>query len=113
SAVLAGHDHDYERLLIQGFPYFVIGTGGANLRTFARVVEGSQRRVEGNYGAVLVTARTDSLSFQFYTRAGELKDSYTMTRSMTPSGDGVRTPRPTGTRAPRQPVRPKSGAPAR
>jgi tartrate-resistant acid phosphatase type 5 len=28
TAVLAGHDHDYERLTVGGLPYFVNGLGG-------------------------------------------------------------------------------------
>src|SRR5438552_391607 len=34
SAVFSGHDHDYERLVENGIPYFVDGTGGAGLDNF-------------------------------------------------------------------------------
>ena len=30
-AVISGHDHDYERLSINGIPYFVDGLGGSSL----------------------------------------------------------------------------------
>jgi tartrate-resistant acid phosphatase type 5 len=97
SAVLAGHDHNYERLLIQGFPYFVVGTGGKSLRAFGPAVAGSQVRYQADYGAMLVTASAESLSFQFYTRTGVLKDSYTMTRSISRNRNRARTPRLTRT----------------
>src|SRR5205814_10469991 len=34
TAVISGHDHDYERFNINGIPYFVDGTGGAGLTGF-------------------------------------------------------------------------------
>jgi tartrate-resistant acid phosphatase type 5 len=110
SAVLTGHDHDYERMLIEGFPYFVVGAGGASLREFKTAVAGSEMRYQADYGAMLVTARADSLSFQFYTRAGVLKDSYTMPGSISRNGNRARTPGLTRSSTPRKPVRARSGA---
>ena len=41
TAVLAGHDHDYERLIIDGLPYFVNGLGGGGIYQFTTPVPGS------------------------------------------------------------------------
>ena len=63
SVVFGGHDHDYERLLINGFPYFVDGLGGASITSFGTTAPGSQKRYNADYGAMLVTADTSSISF--------------------------------------------------
>jgi len=92
SAVLSGHDHDYERLLINGFPYFVNGLGGESLYSFGQPIAGSQVRFTGDYGAMRVEAAADHLTFQFVTRANAVIDTYTITGA----GQTV-TPAPTGT----------------
>jgi tartrate-resistant acid phosphatase type 5 len=78
SAVLTGHDHLYERVLVDGFPYFVMGLGGKSIYSFHSVVAGSQVRFNGDYGAMLVTASTEGITFQTYTRTGTLIDTYTL-----------------------------------
>jgi hypothetical protein len=78
TAVLAGHEHLYERLTIDSLVYFVNGSGGRSLYTFAKPIEGSQVRYCEDYGAQLVTATKDSIMFQFYTRNDSLVDSYTL-----------------------------------
>jgi len=77
TAVLQGHDHDYERLKVGGIPYFVNGIGGASLRPFGAVLAESQLRFYGDFGAMLVTAGATSMTFKEYTRYGVLVDSYT------------------------------------
>jgi tartrate-resistant acid phosphatase type 5 len=79
-AVLAGHDHTYERLLIDDIPYFVNGVGGGAIYYFVDVLEGSQKRFNADYGAMLVTAEAQKIQFEFYTRNGELIDNYTLNR---------------------------------
>jgi hypothetical protein len=78
SAVLSGHDHTYERLLINGIPYFVNGLGGGAIYYFVDVLEGSQARYNDDYGAMLITADDQQISFEFYSRNGELIDTYQM-----------------------------------
>ena len=78
TAVLAGHEHLYERLTIDSLAYFVNGSGGRSLYTFAKPINGSQVRYCEDYGAQLVTATEDSIMFQFYTRKDSLVDSYTL-----------------------------------
>lgn len=76
TAVLSGHDHDYERLIIDGIPYFVNGLGGGEIYYFKDPVPGSQVRYDADYGAMLVTADLQQITFEFYTRWGELIDRY-------------------------------------
>ncbi len=79
TAALCGHDHDYERLIIDGFPYFVNGLGGGEIYDFDAPLDGSQVRYNGDYGAMLVTANASQIDFQFITRTGVMIDDYTMT----------------------------------
>ncbi|HEX2964321.1 MAG TPA: metallophosphoesterase [Syntrophorhabdaceae bacterium] len=95
TAVLAGHDHDYERLLINNFPYFVNGLGGRSLRRFRSTLEpGSMAQYRDDYGAMLVEASSDRITFYFYsiTGGGTLIDSYTIEGT---GGAPIDTPVPT------------------
>jgi tartrate-resistant acid phosphatase type 5 len=80
TAVLTGHDHTYERLLIDDLPYFVNGLGGRSVYGFLHQVEGSQARYNGNYGAMVVQAAEDGITFEFFSIAdgGTLIDTYTL-----------------------------------
>lgn len=79
-AVLAGHEHNYERLLVDGLPYFVNGVGGGGLYNFGTPLPESQFRYNANYGAMLVTASMTNVRFEFYNRTGRLIDSYELTK---------------------------------
>ncbi len=76
SVVFSGHDHDYERLLIGGLPYFVVGTGGATMYPFLTSIDGSRFRYWGEHGAMLVEATDDRIDYWFYNTDGTLIDSY-------------------------------------
>jgi Fibronectin type III domain/Calcineurin-like phosphoesterase len=78
TAVIAGHDRDYERVVESNFPYFVVGTGGATLDSFGPPVAGSQVRYNGDWGALRVDAGASQLTFQFITRLGQVIDRYTL-----------------------------------
>lgn len=80
SAVLSGHDHTYERLLIDGVPYFVNGLGGGPRYEFPSLHPGSQVRFRGDHGAMLVEADEAQVTFQFITGKGEVIDAYTISR---------------------------------
>ena len=84
-AVLAGHDHMYERISQDDIPYFVNGAGGAVLYQFQTPIAGSQVRYNDNHGAMLVEANRDMITFQFINRSGELIDSYTIEASHPPT----------------------------
>jgi len=79
-AVIAAHDHDYERFLFDGFPYFVVGIGGSGLRGFRTTQPGSVVRYAANFGAMLITADAGELSFDTFSIASgnPLVDSYTL-----------------------------------
>ena len=87
SVVIAAHDHVYERLIIDDFPYFVNGLGGSpQIYWFETPLAGSQVRYRDDNGAMLVTATTETITFEFITRTGELIDTYTLYK------DGIPTP---------------------
>jgi tartrate-resistant acid phosphatase type 5 len=73
-AVLAGHDHTYERLLVDGVTYFVNGTGGYSLYDFVDILEGSQVRYNDDYGAMRIEATNGYLLFEFFNRDNKLID---------------------------------------
>ncbi|MBC6612946.1 metallophosphoesterase [Hymenobacter sp. BT507] len=79
SVVLAGHDHVYERLSVEGIPYFVNGLGGRNIYTIRpQLAPESQFTYQGDYGAMLIDAFPDSLVLQFFNRRRVLIDSYVL-----------------------------------
>ena len=82
-AVFAGHAHLYERLYYDGIPFFVNGLGGRwltipKIHHFGDRDERSQVRYNQDYGAQLVTADETCINFTFYSRGGEMIDSYTL-----------------------------------
>ncbi len=79
SAVLAGHDHVYERIHTNGLVYFVNGLGGDSKDKFhATPVAGSVVRYSADFGAMLVNAAETSILFRFFNRYGTQLDSYRM-----------------------------------
>ena len=88
TAVISGHDHDYERILRddngdgQTMPYFVAGLGGFGRYDFSTPVDGSQIRYNSDYGAMLIQASDATITFEFWSVAngGTLIDSYTIDR---------------------------------
>jgi hypothetical protein len=78
--VLCGHDHYYERLLVDGLPYFINGLGGGPIYSFGFIAEGSQVRYNADYGAMLVVTDSRQIMFQFINRSGEVVDSYQIVR---------------------------------
>lgn len=112
-AALSGHDHTYERIEQDGFTYFVNGLGGASIRGFNAPVEGSLVRYNGDYGAMLVEASAQALTFRFIARDGQVIDVYRMvqpTPTATPTYTATSTPTPTITSTPTP--TPPSTAPA-
>jgi len=99
SAVLAGHDHVYERLLVGDLLYFVDGLGGATPYSFMDTpLRESQARYSDDHGALLVEASNASITFQFFNTSGELIDTYSL-KSEIPTTDAptpTATPTPTG-----------------
>jgi len=76
TTVMAGHDHTYERIMIDSLLYFVNGLGGKSIYSFNSVVPGSQLRYNNNYGAMLINSYSDSMVFKFYSVSGNQRDFY-------------------------------------
>lgn len=78
TAVLAGHDHTYERIHQDGILYFVNGLGGRSIYNLGSPVPGSAVRYNLDYGAMRLEAAPTCLTFSFYSRTGSLIDSITL-----------------------------------
>lgn len=75
TAVLAGHDHVYERIERDGLLYFVNGLGGHPARyPFRAPILGSQVRYRAQHGAMRVDADPCRIVFQFITIEGQRID---------------------------------------
>ena len=81
--VLAGHEHIYERLEENGFPYIVNGLGGKSLYPLGTPTAGSLVRYNADFGAMAVEASETYILFQFITRGGVVIDSYMIGNSPT------------------------------
>ncbi len=73
TAVLAGHDHTYERIERAGVTYLVSGGGGAPLYERARPVEGS-RAFASTYNWVRLEQTPDEVKAWAYSLEGALLD---------------------------------------
>jgi hypothetical protein len=78
TAVLAGHDHSYERIQQDGILYFVNGLGGRGFYNFGDPIQGSVVRYNQDYGAMQIEAAPLCINFSFYSRSGDLIDSTTL-----------------------------------
>lgn len=75
TAVLAGHDHHYERIEQNGIVYYINGLGGFPERyRIGTPVPGSIVRYNEDYGAMLITADREHITFEFVTHAGDVVD---------------------------------------
>jgi hypothetical protein len=79
TTLLAAHDHVYERIMWDGFPYIINGLGGGPRYLFEDIVAGSEIRFRDNHGAMLITADSQSITFEFYTVERSLIDSLSLT----------------------------------
>lgn len=80
SVVISGHDHHYERLLVDSLPYFVNGLGGGARYPISLPVPGSQARYRARHGAMLVEATPNEITFQFIDVEGEVIDTFTLAK---------------------------------
>ncbi len=75
TAVLAGHDHVYERIERDGVLYFVNGLGGHPARyPFRDPIPGSRVRYRDQHGAMRVEADPCRITFEFITVDGRRID---------------------------------------
>jgi hypothetical protein len=86
SVVFAGHDHFYERTLLQrgGIQHFVIGSGG-QLREGNILLTGlTARGFDTDLAFLVAEIVDDELTFQAISRTGAVVDSGVITRRQTP-----------------------------
>jgi hypothetical protein len=94
-AVFQGHDHNYERLVVDDFLYFVTGLGGAGLYGFPRETPGSLVRYAATNGSMRVTVDETSAKFEFIALDplgdpnGIIVDSYEMSRPIPEPTTGI------------------------
>jgi hypothetical protein len=78
-AVFAGHCHFYERIMKNGFPYFINGSGGGQEVTpFETITEGSTVQYLNDFGAQLIEVTADKMIISFITAEGDLIDRFTI-----------------------------------
>jgi hypothetical protein len=85
--VLNGHDHDFERFVPldpdgqpdpeRGIRQFVVGTGGAPLRSVNTASAGSDRVITGQHGVLRLVLRDGAYDWQFIGTDGSVLDSGT------------------------------------
>jgi hypothetical protein len=80
-AVLAGHAHIYERLVVDRLLYLVNGLGGAEIHSIGTPVAGSQVRYNSDFGAILVEATNGEITFRFVSRASKVIDISTLRKN--------------------------------
>lgn len=79
-AVIAGHDHLYERVERDGIVYLVNGLGGHGKRyQFNMPVAGSEVRFNAMHGAMRVQATEQELRFEFVRVDGQVVDTRVLT----------------------------------
>lgn len=81
TAYLSGHDHFYERLEVDGLPYFINGIGGGAIYEIGPPTAGSIVRFNEDYGAMLVEATDLAIQFQFITRSGAVVDEIVISKN--------------------------------
>lgn len=69
TAVMSGDSHNYERLNVKGFPYFVNGAGGQGIGGFGTILPYSVFRDSSHNGAMLIEADETQITFQFFSVA--------------------------------------------
>lgn len=78
TAIFAGHDHVYERVLTNGLNYCIIGLGGDRIDGFTTPIAGSQARYNTTYGAGKLVVTETNFVFQFINIFNQVIDSYTL-----------------------------------
>jgi tartrate-resistant acid phosphatase type 5 len=76
SIVICGHDHIYERLMVDGIPYLIVGTSGNELYPFESKAPGSVIRDNSGHGSLLVEEEQKSLVFRYFLSDGKFIDSF-------------------------------------
>ena len=85
SVVLSGHTHVYERMVFDDFPHVINGLGGKSVDKFLlNATSYSQIRYNEDFGAMLVIANSESMTFKFISRSGQLIDTFVIENDRIP-----------------------------
>jgi hypothetical protein len=76
-AVMAGHDHLYERFEVGQIPYFTVGLGGSSMYDFVTVLPETRMQYSAEFGATRVTANRTGMTFEFINVSGAVIDTFT------------------------------------
>ena len=79
--IISGHDHDYERLEVNGLTYLVNGLGGGTIYDFLDPLPESLVRYNQDHGAMRVEVSQTELFAQFMNTQGEIIDEFTITHA--------------------------------
>ncbi|MBY0261624.1 MAG: metallophosphoesterase [Phycisphaerales bacterium] len=79
TAVLNGHNHNMQRLNINGVRFFVTGAGGNSLYSISSAASYNEFFNASNFGFLLVDASDAGITFRFVTDAGNVIDTYAVT----------------------------------
>ena len=74
--VMSGHDHTLQHLPIDNVHYVVNGIGGGSIHEFEEILENTEFRLSGSYGAVFLEVRPDNLGVRFVTVPGNVVHSF-------------------------------------
>jgi tartrate-resistant acid phosphatase type 5 len=80
SIVYSGHDHTYERLDVDGFPYIVNGVGGKELYGIGEPLPQSLVTHSDVHGLVLVTATATEFVSRFLDERGQELDVFRLSK---------------------------------
>ena len=81
-AVLAGHQHSWERMRVDDIPYLVSGLGGA-LNRFEIVDKTpyTEHYYHGDFGVLKITVDAKGILYEFISQRGDLIDSLSVAKA--------------------------------
>src|SRR5438132_3947696 len=98
TALLSGHEHYYERLSVNGFPYFIDGSGGQGLESTPTFFQSTSAAFyNANYGAMLLDASSSQITFKFVNTSGTVIDSYAINYALPAAPSNVTSTQVAGT----------------
>ena len=76
-AVMAGHDHLYERFAVGQIPYVTVGLGGASIYAPVTILPETRMQYSEQFGALRVTADPHGMKLEFINVMGTVIDALT------------------------------------
>ncbi|MGH8584615.1 MAG: hypothetical protein ACREWG_17985 [Gammaproteobacteria bacterium] len=78
--MLSGYHHVYERLNVDGIPYFVNGVGGTWISHFGEIDRHSRFRYADDFGAMMVDTDGRQITFRFVNRMSKIIDQHVLVK---------------------------------